>query len=186
MRRAHRLPRRSNLGHTAGVRIRGGLGALLGIAMLVAEAHAEERTPPQTEVTPPVVTTPTVVDRLLGKPALADLAAALLSRFVSDQRAEFDRLAVRYSKLVQFTKSLEARDEAEFNARAERFERLHLFTRRLEAERVAEETRNFDAHVELVLREIAFTKQLEHLHATGPEAPDRGSDGIRDRLYQRK
>jgi hypothetical protein len=112
------------------------------------------------------------MERWFGEHSFGDLARKLFSRFVDEQRAEFDRVAERYTRLVEFTKRLEARDEAEFEARAARYEKLRAFTRKLEVEQAAREERDFEVRVDLVLRERAFTQELERRRAQSAGAPE--------------
>ncbi len=125
------------------------------------------------------------MERVFGKRTFRDFARAWLSQLVDEQRAEFDRVADRYTRLIEFTKRLEARDEAEFEARAARYERLRAFTRRLEAEQAERESRDFEAKVDLVLRERAFTQELERRRAQGTPPADASPSPQRWPLYER-
>jgi len=139
---------------------------LVATVLVVSHASAEERAAPASvEPSPPPIVEATIMDRLFGKRSLGDLAREMLSQFIDEQRADFERVAERYTKLVEFTKRLEARDEAEFEALATRYEKLRAFTRRLEAEQAEREARDFETHVDLVLRERAFTRELERRRA---------------------
>lgn len=160
---------------------------MVGTLLLVSPAAAEENpTSSVASETAAPGSEPATIDRIFGSRALGDFVRGLLSRFVDEQRAEFDRVAERYTKLVEFTKHLEARDEAEFEARAQRYERLRLLTSKLEAEQAAREERDFDAHVALVVRELAFTRELERRRAVGTWQTDSPAGSDHWPLYERK
>jgi hypothetical protein len=160
---------------------------LVATMLVASHASAEENatSPPGVEPSPPQVVQPTIMDRVFGERSLGDIARELLSRFVDEQRAEFDRVAERYTRLVEFTKRLEARDEAEFEARAARYEKLRAFTRKLEVEQAEREARDFEARVDLVLREQAFTRELERRRAQSAGPTDIAPGPAHWPLYER-
>src|SRR5436189_4545800 len=171
----------------------GGLGPFIAMLLFVSRAGAEENGAPPAEATatPADATANSappsgIVDRIF-KRGFRELAAELFSRFIDEQRSEFDRVAERYSKLVEFTERLEARDEAVFNERAEKLERLRLFTSRLEKEQTEREEHEFEARVALFAREVAFTRELERQRASDVADPEsRPLDPERWRLYERR
>ena len=162
---------------------------MVGIVLIASHASAEETVASSSgaQPEPAAIAEPGIVDRVFGVRALRDFARGLLVQFIDEQRAEFDRMAERYAKLVEFTKRLEERDEAEFEARAARYEKLRAFTRKLEAEQAEREARDFEAHVDLVVRERAFTRELERRRAESTNPADTSSPGSANRPdYQRE
>jgi hypothetical protein len=160
---------------------------LVATVLVASHASAEESAAPPAgvEPSPTPVVEPTVTERLFGKRPFGDFARELLSQIVDEQRAEFDRVAERYTRLVEFTKRLEARDEAEFDALATRYEKLRAFTRKLEAEQAEREARDFEARVDLVLRERAFTQELERRRAQSAGPADTSPNPTHLPLYER-
>jgi hypothetical protein len=175
------------LGHNDWMRTVGGIAVFIGIVLLVSRAGAEEN--PTAAVGSEgarALSQAGFADRLFGGRSLGGFVRDLLSRLMDEQRAEFDRIADRYSRLVELTKHFEERDEAEFEARAERYERLRLLTRKLESEQDAREERDFEARVNLVVRELAFTQELERRRAVSTWPTEAPSSSDHWPLYERE